>query len=310
MIGLRYGFPMQGMALSVETHDHAVSACPNLGLAAAFISLLLPRPEVWGIARSAPDLVLNHTPTSLSSAAGLLFWSAVTGNWSIRCAISMSGPSRLPDTVFLRKWLQALRSWSGASLRYLPESELVLFEKALRARIQGAPVVHLQLVDPALPIQGALSVVPACAPGRPRLKPNAATLRARFVLAIEPFLLAGWVAVYLDGSSELVHSVRIGGFGVCSDNGLSFSSPLPVQDPQTNIRAALWAALWALRRQQPGVREVFCTECNLVYLGVTGGGGGGGSITGGAMRQVHFPMSTFGRKFFFYVCGSSVRYAG
>ena len=91
------------------------------------------------------------------------------------------------------------------------------------------------------------------------------------MLAIEPFLLADWVAVYLDGSNELVHGVRIGGFGVCSDAGLSFSSPLPVHDPQTNIRAEPWAALWALRRHQPGVREVFCTDCNLVFLGVTGG---------------------------------------
>ena len=80
------------------------------------------------------------------------------------------------------------------------------------------------------------------------------------------------LAVYLDGSSELVHGVRIGGFGLCSDAGLSFSSPLLVHDPQTNIRAELWAALWALRRDQPGVREVFCSDCNLVFLGVTGGG--------------------------------------
>ena len=110
-------------------------------------------------------------------------------------------------------------------------------------------------------------MIPPFSPGAPRLKPNAATLRARFVLAIEPFLLAGWVAVYLDGSSELVHGVRIGGFGVCSDDGLCFSSPLPVHDPQTNVRAELWAALWALRRHQPGVREVFCADCNLVFLG-------------------------------------------
>ena len=57
-------------------------------------------------------------------------------------------------------------------------------------------------------------MIPSFNAGTPRLKPNAATLRARFVLAIEPFFLAGWVAVYLDGSSELVHAVRIGGFGV------------------------------------------------------------------------------------------------
>ena len=147
----------------------------------------------------------------------------------------------------------------------------MLFERALRARVEGAPLVHPRVLNPGLPLQGALPVIPSFNPGAPRLKPNAATLQARFVLAIEPFLLAGWVAVYLDGSSELVHGVRIGGFGVCSDAGLSFSSPLPVHDPQTNIRAELWAALWALRRHQPGVREVFCTDCNLVFLGVTGG---------------------------------------
>ena len=123
--------------------------------------------------------------------------------------------------------------------------------------------------------------MPALAPGRLRLKPNASTLRARFVLAIEPFLLAGWVAIYLDGSSDLVHGVRIGGFGVSSDSDLSFSSPLPLHDTQTNIRAELWAALWALRRHQPGVREVFCTDSNLVFLGVTGGGGRSACGTGG-----------------------------
>ena len=188
-------------------------------------------------------------------------------NWSIRCAASLNGSARVPEVVFLRKWLEGLRSWSGASPRYLPESELVLFERALRARVEGAPLVHPRVLNPGLPLQGALPVIPSFNLGAPRLKPNAATLQASFVLAIEPFLLAGWVAVYLDGSSELVHGVRIGGFGVCSDAGLGFSSPLPVHDPQTNIMAELWAALWALRRHQPGVREVFCTDCNLVFLG-------------------------------------------
>ena len=255
----------------VETHTHAVSACPHLAVASGLVSQLLPKPEVYGIARSATDLVLHRVPLSVSSAAGLVFWSAISVNWSIRCAASLNGSARVPEVVFLRKWLEGLRSWSGVSPRYLPESELVLFERALRARVEGAPLVHPRVLNPGLPLQGALPVIPSFNPGAPRLKPNAATLQARFVLAIEPFLLAGWVAVYLDGSSELVHGVRIGGFGVCSDAGLSFSSPLPVHDPQTNIRAELWAALWALRRHQPGVREVFCTDCNLVFLGVTGG---------------------------------------
>ena len=35
----------------VETHDHAVSACPNLRLMPALISQLLPRPKVGGIPR-------------------------------------------------------------------------------------------------------------------------------------------------------------------------------------------------------------------------------------------------------------------
>ena len=212
------------------------------------MSCLLPKPEVNGVARSVTELVLHHVPLSLSSAAGLVFWSAILVNWSIRCAASLNGSARVPEALFLRKWLEGLRSWSGASPRYLPESELVLFERALRSRVEGAPLVHPRVLNPGLPLQGALPVIPSFNPGTPRLKPNAATLRARFVLAIEPFLLAGWVAVYLDGSSELVHGVRIGGLAVCSDAGLSFSSPLPVHDPQTNIRAELWAALWALRR--------------------------------------------------------------
>ena len=131
--------------------------------------------------------------------------------------------------------------------------------------------MHPRLLNPGLPLQGALPVVPSFSTCRPRLNPNASTLRTRFVLAIEPSLLAGWVAVYLDGWSELAHGVRIGGFGVCSDNGLSFSAPLPLHDPQTNIRMELWAALWALRRHQPGVREVFRTDRKLVFWGVTRG---------------------------------------
>ena len=121
----------------------------------------------------------------------------------------MSGPARVTGVVFLRKWLQGLRAWSGVSLRYPPESELVLFEKALRARVEGAPMVHPRLLNPGLPLQGALPVVPAFAPGRPRSKPNASTLRACFVLAIEPFLLAGWVGVYLDGSSVWVCGLEV-----------------------------------------------------------------------------------------------------
>ena len=49
-----------------------------------------------GIARTAMDLLLNHLPTSLSSAAGLLFWSAVSVNRSFRRTTSLSGLSRLP----------------------------------------------------------------------------------------------------------------------------------------------------------------------------------------------------------------------
>ena len=73
----------------------------------------------------------------LSSAAGLFFWSIVSANWSFRCATSLSGLSRLPDKTFLRKWLWALCFWSGASLRYWPEVELVLIGKALSARNRG-----------------------------------------------------------------------------------------------------------------------------------------------------------------------------
>ena len=254
----------------VETQSHAVSACPHLAVASGLVSRLLPKPEVNGVVRSVTESVLHHVPLSLSSAAGLVFWSTISVNRSIRCAASLNGSARVLEAVFLRKWLEGLRSWSGASPRYLPESELVLFERALRSRVEGAPLVHPRVLNPWLPLQGALPVIPSFSPGTPHLKPYAATLRARFVLTIEPFLLAGWVAVYLDGSSELVHGVHIGGFGVCSDAGLGFSSLLPVHDPQTNIRAELWAALWTLRRHQPGVREVFCTDCSLVFLGLTG----------------------------------------
>ena len=206
----------------VETHSHAVSACPHLAVASGFVSRLLPKPVVNGVARPVTELVLHHVPLSLSSAAGLVFWSATSVNWSIRCAASLNGSARVPEAVFLRKWLEGLRSLSGASPCYLPEIELVLFERALRSRVEGAPLVHPRVLNPGLPLQGALPVMPSFNPGTPRLKPNAATLWARFVLAIEPFLPAGWVAVYLDGSSELVHGVRIGGFDVCSDAGLSF----------------------------------------------------------------------------------------
>ena len=94
----------------VETHAHAVSACPSLGMASDLVSQLLPQPEVGGIPRSATDLVLNHLPTLLSSAAGLLFWSAVWVNWFIRCSVSMSRPARVPEVVFLCKWLEGLRT--------------------------------------------------------------------------------------------------------------------------------------------------------------------------------------------------------
>ena len=102
--------------------------------------------------------------------------------------------------------------------------------------------------------------MPAFTLGRPRLKPNASTLRARFVLAIEPFLLTGWVAVYLDGSSELVHGVRIGGFGVCSDSGLSFSSPLPVHDPKMNIRVCVYSELVGYQTSDIGLLWTSITQ--------------------------------------------------
>ena len=195
-----------------ETHSHAVSACQHLAVAPGLVSPLLPKPQVHGVAPSVTELVLHHVPLSLSSAAGLVFWSAISVNWSIRCVASLNGSARVPEAVFIRKWLAVLRSWSGASPRYLPESELVLFERALRSRVESAPLVHPQVLNPGLPLQKALPVIPSFNPGTPRLKPNAAPLRARSVLAIEPFLMASWVAIYQDGSSELVHGVRIGRF--------------------------------------------------------------------------------------------------
>ena len=255
----------------LETHQHATTQCPHLLVASRLISQLLPRPDVPGVTPSPAELLQNHVTLSLSSAAGLLFWSAVSVHWAIRCAVSLRGSARVPERVFLIKRYQSLRAWSGVSRRHLPEAELVLFENPLRAQLQGVPMPHPRLLDPTLPLQRALPVRPSHATGSTRLKPNAATLRTRFVLALEPFLLAGWLAVYLDGSSELVSGVRVGGFGVSTDVGLCFSSPLPVHDPQTNIRAQLWPALWALRRHEPGTREFFCTDCNLVYLGATGG---------------------------------------
>ena len=131
-----------------------VTACPNLVVASGLVSCLVPKPEVYGVARAAPELVLDHAPLSLSSAAGLVFWAVVSVNWTIRCAASLNGPARVAEIVFLRKWLEGLRSWSGASPRYLPESELVLFERALRSRVEGALIAHLRVLNPGLPLQG------------------------------------------------------------------------------------------------------------------------------------------------------------
>ena len=156
----------------VETHSHAISACPHLAVASGLVSRLLPKPEVNGVARSVTELVSHHVPLSLSSAAGLVFWSAISVNRSIRCAASLHGSARVPEAVFLRKWLEGLRSWSGASPRYLPESELVLFERALRSRVEGAPLVHPRVLNPGLPLHGALRVIPSFNPGTLRLKPN------------------------------------------------------------------------------------------------------------------------------------------
>ena len=95
----------------------------------------------------------------------------------------------------------------------------------------------------------------------------------------------------------------VGGLGVCSDSGLRFSSPLAVQDPQTNIRTGLWAALWALERHRLGVREGFFTNCTMVYLGVMGETRGGSAMVG-VMRMGRFPTSTTGLKS--SLCGATL----
>jgi hypothetical protein len=70
-------------------------------------------------------LLQDDKPASLETPAGLIGWSAIITNWSLRCAKKHNPFFRITWESFCAKWFHTLNSWTSCP-RYLPIPEIVL----------------------------------------------------------------------------------------------------------------------------------------------------------------------------------------
>ena len=120
---------------------------------------------------------------------------------------------------------------------------------------------------------GALHHRPTAPPPPPHspLFAQVAELAAHHESIIRSHVEDGWSIVYPDGSSEKHPEVgRVGGYGVYFGDHRDVAEFLPVNEPQTNIRGELRAALSALQGHIPGTKSLICPDCQLVVDGVLG----------------------------------------
>ena len=98
-----------------------------------------------------------------------------------------------------------------------------------------------------------------------------AELTAHHESIIRSHVEDGLSIVYPDGSSEKHPEVgRLGGYGVYFGDHRDVAEFLPANEPQTNIRGELLAALSALQGHIPGTKSLICPDCHLVVDGVLG----------------------------------------
>ena len=70
-------------------------------------------------------LLQDDKPASLETPAGLIGWSAIITNWSLRCAKKHNSFFRITWESFCAKWFHTLNSWTSCP-RYLPIPKTVL----------------------------------------------------------------------------------------------------------------------------------------------------------------------------------------
>ena len=70
-------------------------------------------------------LLQDNKPASLETPAGLIGWSAIITNWSLRCAKKHSSFFRITWESFCAKWFHTLNSWTSCPC-YTPIPETVV----------------------------------------------------------------------------------------------------------------------------------------------------------------------------------------
>ena len=246
-----------------ESHKHLCTDCRFLKIAFDCINKAYAPIVIEGNPISSVSALVWDTPSlSLSTAPGLLAWSAIVVNWGLRTSARIKGFTVTWEN-FLTGWVKKLATWQQYPLRWLPTAELSIFTDCVLQLLEEGKLVHPNLSCSAnLP--------------RPRRTGNNAKMarklaaKQEFASQLEGIVAQGLTQIYTDGSSERVLPIGyIGGYGVHVPNTLDLGAPMPAHLPQTNNATEVYAVTQGLKIF-PQANLALMTDCALVYLGATG----------------------------------------
>ena len=221
-------------------------------------------------------LLQDDKPASLETPAGLISWSAIITNWSLRCAKKHNSFFRITWESFYAKWFHTSNSWTSCPRDLpIPETVLAWFLEFLQRSSQPRPPPPTTAPKPSPPPSPFANTPPTPPPSKRQARNTARKLRklqkAEELQEVLQDLSDSVIPlVYTDGSSAVEgHAGRLARYGIFCEKQTSIAAFVPDEYRQTNNSAELLAVIRALRIFSTGDIAI-CTDSQYVVLGATG----------------------------------------
>ena len=257
----------------LETVAHTLYHCQFVQKSFAFINHVF-RPEGFQ-PFNVSQLLQEEPAASLSTPAGLVGWSAVITNWSLRCTKKHQPFFRVTWDKFCDQWYHVLNLWSSCP-RYLPIPDTIhtWFLTKLR-RSSRSCTTALPTAEQPDPVPSFPNNPPTPPPTRAKARATARQMRKlekaeELQEVLQDLQDQGIPRVYTDGSSAVEGPAgRLAGYGIFCEHHTSIAAYVPDEYRQTNNSAELLAVIRALKIFHTG-DIALCTDSQYVILGASG----------------------------------------
>ena len=252
-----------------ETHEHVLSQCKYLCLAAKIVSQCFADVTVPDVLYTPFELLAAPPVSLLQSSLSVVLWAARWASWRVRCLVRVRRGSVLPHAMwsyFIGYWRHMLGLVSSMH-EDLFGSHNIEYLHALESLDDTRTLKH-----PGILISLQPHLTKSQVKAQQRQSNKEERLHQQLPL-IGWFLQQGYVAIYANGYSKHYDMIRwVGGFGICvhTEKPLIYAYPVPRECRQTSNGVELYAVCFVLTDIIPIVnhdRVLIVIDQEYVYKG-------------------------------------------